>query len=52
MGFLCSVKAALAGRVAQKPKERDILDATQWSDGKIQATPYGHFAHFVGKVRM
>jgi len=35
--------------VSAKPKEREILDPRQWNDGKIQATPYGHFAHFVGK---
>lgn len=32
------------------PKERDILDAPQWSAGKIEATPHGHFAKFIGKV--
>lgn len=42
-------ESELAGHGPSGPKERDILDATQWSDGKIQATPYGHFAHFVGK---
>lgn len=38
-------------QVSYAPKERDMLNTTQWNDGKIQATPYGHFAHFVGKVR-
>jgi len=36
-------------QVSYAPKERDMLNTTQWNDGKIQATPYGHFAHFVGK---
>jgi hypothetical protein len=42
-----STNASPSGRNA--PKERETLDTTLWSDGKIQATPYGHFAHFVGK---
>ncbi len=38
------------GKISLAPKERDMLAATQWNDGKIQATPYGHFAHFEEKV--
>lgn len=42
-------ESELAGRPKHAPKERATLDARQWADGKIQATPFGHFAHFVGK---
>lgn len=36
-------------KVVHTPKQREILDPRQWNDGKIQGTPYGHFARFVGK---
>eukprot|EP00750_Incisomonas_marina_P033126 INCI9578.1.p1 GENE.INCI9578.1~~INCI9578.1.p1 ORF type:complete len:337 (+),score=66.88 INCI9578.1:293-1303(+) len=40
-----SKKGSRPGRA----KHREMLNTSQWSDGKIQATPYGHFAHFMGK---
>ena len=47
-------KALLAGGSASgRPKpntrarQREILDIRVWHDGKIQATPHGHFADFV-----
>ena len=42
--------ALLAGTKGKiEPKEREILSAQQWSALKIEATPHGHFAQFIGK---
>jgi hypothetical protein len=39
--------SGIKGKIA--PKEREILEAPQWSALKIEATPHGHFAKFIGK---
>eukprot|EP00940_MAST-03C_sp_MAST-3C-sp2_P002486 g2486.t1 len=31
------------------PKTREILQIHHWADGKIQATPHGHFNHMMDK---
>lgn len=40
---------APAGALDHKPKTREVLATHDWADGKIQATPHGHFSHMMNK---
>jgi|TARA_B110000208_G_scaffold159464_1_gene194118 hypothetical protein len=42
-------KTLLAGgaRMHSRARQREVLDIRVWHEGKIQATPHGHFADFV-----
>ena len=37
------------GKIDDRAKSRKVLDVREWAEGKVEATPHGHFAEMMAK---
>ena len=38
-----------SGKIDKNARSRKVLDVREWADGKIEATPHGHFAEMMAR---